>query len=315
MTLQKENIPWNRGKKTGQIPHNKGKTKENYAPLKIVSEKSKVWFLTNEHPFQGKKRPEHSKWMKEHPRFFSLEERKRRSEISKRPEVRKKISLALKGKPKSKEHRKKLSELRKGKTWEELMGKEKAEQLKIKMSIYRKGKFTGKDSPNWGKHPSEETKEKMRKNSPRWWLGKHRSKEQILKITENTKKRIAGENNPMFGKHHSIEARQKISLATKKRLAKKENHPNWKGGISREPYSFDFSNELKELIRKRDNYSCQLCGTEQNGGKELAVHHIAYDKKCCDPQKLISLCDSCHSKTNYDREYWQELFFKKLNGI
>ncbi|HHI04317.1 MAG TPA: hypothetical protein ENL45_02110, partial [Candidatus Woesearchaeota archaeon] len=37
----------------------------------------------------------------------------------------------------------------------------------------------------------------------------------------------------------------------------------WKGGISKLPYPFEFNDELKELIRKRDGYKCQLCGVPQ----------------------------------------------------
>jgi hypothetical protein len=42
--------------------------------------------------------------------------------------------------------------------------------------------------------------------------------------------------------------------------------------------------------------------------KKLDVHHIDYDKKNGDPRNLVSLCKSCHIKTNYNREYWIEYF-------
>lgn len=83
-------------------------------------------------------------------------------------------------------------------------------------------------------------------------------------------------------------------------------HPMWKGGISSEPYPFNFNKELKELIRKRDNYQCQLCGMpECENIKKLDIHHIDYDKKNLNPKNLISLCRNCHMKTNYNREYWE----------
>ena len=40
----------------------------------------------------------------------------------------------------------------------------------------------------------------------------------------------------------------------------------------------------------------------------LYVHHIDYDKKNLDMNNLISLCNSCHTKTNYNREYWINYF-------
>jgi len=86
-----------------------------------------------------------------------------------------------------------------------------------------------------------------------------------------------------------------------------ENHPLWKGGISRLPYSIDWTETLKRSIRERDHYVCRICG-EQQTEKTFPVHHIDYNKKNCSPTNLITLCISCHSKTNYNREYWIEYF-------
>ena len=88
-----------------------------------------------------------------------------------------------------------------------------------------------------------------------------------------------------------------------------ENNPNWNNGSSFEPYGLDFNNELKEQIRKRDNYTCQKCGkTQDELDRKLDVHHIDYDKTNNRPENLISLCGSCHMKTNYNREDWIEYF-------
>lgn len=85
------------------------------------------------------------------------------------------------------------------------------------------------------------------------------------------------------------------------------NSNGWQGGISFEPYSIEFNNQLKELIRQRDNYICQLCEIDQNGRK-LDVHHIDYDKKNCLPSNLIALCNSCNSKVNANRQKWTKYF-------
>lgn len=37
---------------------------------------------------------------------------------------------------------------------------------------------------------------------------------------------------------------------------------------------------------------------------------IDYDKDNLDPNNLISLCNSCHAKTNKNRDYWINLFNK-----
>lgn len=91
-----------------------------------------------------------------------------------------------------------------------------------------------------------------------------------------------------------------------------ENGPNWKGGVSFDPYSVDFNLSLKKSIRKRDRRRCQLCGEKGRRGKRLSVHHIDYDKANNDPGNLISLCRSCHGRTGGNRSYWQCLFTELL---
>lgn len=90
-----------------------------------------------------------------------------------------------------------------------------------------------------------------------------------------------------------------------------EGNPNWKGGIACEPYcEVWLDKDFKESIKARDNYKCQnpLC----NGKFErLCVHHIDYIKKNCHPQNLITLCVSCNSKANKDRE-WHAAFYKEI---
>jgi len=85
-----------------------------------------------------------------------------------------------------------------------------------------------------------------------------------------------------------------------------ENHPNWKGGISFESYGPEFNNSLKDYVRGRDDYICAICGKPTGvEGYCIPVHHIDYDKKNNDPMNLISLCESCHAKTNFNRRFWQ----------
>ncbi len=90
-----------------------------------------------------------------------------------------------------------------------------------------------------------------------------------------------------------------------------KNNPAWKGGTAYEPYNKKFNNELKEQIRKRDNYQCQICGIMQNG-RTHPVHHIDYNKKNDCESNLKTLCNSCHNKTNSHREYWMD-HFKTMN--
>ena len=100
-------------------------------------------------------------------------------------EIRKKISLKLKGKP---AHNK---------------GVPMSEESKRKMSESRKGKLH-----------TEETKKKIsesNKGKPSAMLGKKHSEESKKKMGESR----SGKKNPFFGKHHTEETRKKISTANK----------------------------------------------------------------------------------------------------
>ena len=103
---------------------------------------------------------------------------------------------------------------------------------------------------------------------------------------------MSGDKNPMFGIHLIG-----------------ENNPNWQGGIGKLPYPFAFNNKLKELIRERDGYICQLCSkTQEENGRKLDIHHRNYDKDNLELNNLISLCRSCNCKVNYNRKYWENYF-------
>lgn len=88
-------------------------------------------------------------------------------------------------------------------------------------------------------------------------------------------------------------------------------------------YPKGWTPEVRELIRKRDEHTCQLCGcvneTKENGYNDysrpvLDVHHIDYNRNNLDEKNLITLCHSCHSKTNTKRTAWRLLFESKLTG-
>jgi len=117
-------------------------------------------------------------------------------------------------------------------------------------------------------------------------------------------KKIQGKNNPFYGKRHTKETKQKIS-----NTSKGKNNPNYKDGRSNLPYPLEFDNVLKESIRKRDHYQCQNCSmTEEEHliilGHALHIHHIDYNKMNCSENNLITLCNQCNVRANYNREYW-----------
>ena len=185
-------------------------------------------------------------------------------------------------------------------------GRHHTKETKEKISQYNIGR----------KHPHiEKTKEKISLSL----IGNHRRKGKKHPHTEEVKKKISkgmvGKNIWSKGCKFSEETKKKISLANKGKLKpegfgkkiserqKGEKSSLWKGGISFEKYGFDWTNLLKHSIRTRDCFICQIC--KKNG---WVIHHIDYKKKNCNPNNLITLCRSCHAKTNFNREYWINYF-------
>lgn len=127
-----------------------------------------------------------------------------------------------------------------------------------------------------------------------------------------------GKNNPFSGKHHTENTKKHLSqIRIERRIAKGNKNPNWHGGTEFAPYPFEFNEQLKEQIRNRDNYTCQNCGmTEEEHlivkGQILTVHHIDYNKKNCKETNLITVCDSCNTRANFNRDYWLDFYSSKL---
>jgi glycerol-3-phosphate cytidylyltransferase len=73
-------------------------------------------------------------------------------------------------------------------------------------------------------------------------------------------------------------------------------------------YPKQFNNYIKEQIRRRDNYICQICKKEGN-----YIHHIDYNKYNIDPKNLVTLCLRCHTKTTFKftRIAWTNYFKNK----
>lgn len=162
------------------------------------------------------------------------------------------------------------------------------------------------------------------------WNGKEHSIKSKLKMSKIRKgikfskehKRKLSEIN--IGRKHSVETKEKMSIAGKGRKASIEtilkrsgkNNSRWKGGISFEPYCIDWTKEYKEYIKERDNHTCQNPDCwHTTDYLSLTVHHINYTKKNCSPKNLITLCHSCNSRANKNREehtkFYQEIIEQK----
>jgi len=85
--------------------------------------------------------------------------------------------------------------------------------------------------------------------------------------------------------------------------------PNWRGGISFEPYCEKWNEKFKERIRDKFGRKCFLCPTKKDRIK-LCVHHIDYAKNSiCNGKEwaFVPLCQSHHAATNWNRWYWFNL--------
>ena len=154
-----------------------------------------------------------------------------------------------------------------------------------------------------------EVKERKRIYFNKWWKKWYpKNKEKKAKMQKKYNK-----NNPNFDL--SKVERDKFGKFIGKSMKGNKN-PNWRGGISKLPYPFDFTEELKKSIRKRDNYTCQECKfTQEQLGYNLHTHHIDYNKQNNNSINLISLCRNCHMQTNFKREDWIEYFQNKGGNI
>ncbi len=97
------------------------------------------------------------------------------------------------------------------------------------------------------------------------------------------------------------------------RTNKGENHPFWKGGISKR--NRHKLQKWRDEILKRDNYKCIKCGSSHN----LQVHHILpyseYPDKRFDIDNGVTLCDKCHAKEHSDNLKNFILKERKLSGV
>jgi len=131
------------------------------------------------------------------------------------------------------------------------------------------------------------------------------------------KKRTSEQKQKMMGRPQVFNPMSIPEFVEKRRQTvikngsyKGNKNPNWKGGcIKHNGYIWLFNKDLKEKIKKRDNFQCQnpLCKHEYIIGN-LQVHHIDYDKMNNEETNLITLCRSCNMKANTKRDYYTNLY-------
>lgn len=142
------------------------------------------------------------------------------------------------------------------------------------------------------------------------------------KLKKYNRRSYKAKNNPFYGQHHTKKTKKKLSDKNKNYKHTKEakrkislGHGGTGIPYANNKYPEEFY-KIRDFIRKRDNYKCQICGmTEEKHitiyGKVLEVHHIDYDKKINEETNLITLCKQCNLRANKNRDYWKEYFKEK----
>ena len=171
-------------------------------------------------------------------------------------------------------------------------------QIKIKNIHKQNGipKYIyGHNKPMLGKFQTEITKQKIGLYNK----GKKQSEEAKRKQIEAQK----GKKRKPFSEEHIQKLKESHTGKTGKLAS------NWQDGKSFEAYGIEFNKELKKYILERDNYTCQYPGCTEIHNR-LHIHHIDFNKKNSNPENLITLGNSCHTRTNgkNNRIYWTEFY-------
>jgi hypothetical protein len=106
-------------------------------------------------------------------------------------------------------------------------------------------------------------------------------------------------------RHHCCS--RACSFQRRSLIAAGDGNANWRGGMSRLPYPWNFRSVVSKAIIERDGGVCQnpsCAGLDER----MTAHHINYDKQDCDENNLIALCSACNSRANFGRDKWREFY-------
>lgn len=99
-----------------------------------------------------------------------------------------------------------------------------------------------------------------------------------------------------------------------------KSSPNWKGGTAFLPYDTEFNEHRRQSVKKRDGNQCVICGIDEiehieMTNRHLSVHHIDYDKTNSRLSNLVTLCTTCHNRTQGNREEHKQLLTEYIAHI
>lgn len=217
--------------------------------------------------------------------------------VWKSPERRIRVSELLKGRKRSEETKRKISEYGKTRIGEKnpFYGRRHTEETKITISKANRGKNSSRyGKPPWNK--GIKYSEDIRKSMSAL------AKKNFTEKPEIRKKMSIAHKGKKFSEEHKNKISEKIKVfyIENPEFNKLKNNPLWQGGVSFEPYNVLFNKNFKEIVKKRYGEKCVYCNRED----KCVVHHTNYIKSHSSLINGVWVCASCNSKFNVNRDYW-----------
>ena len=142
------------------------------------------------------------------------------------------------------------------------------------------------------------------------WLGRKHTKESKVKMSAWQIGRKMSEETKE--KMRKSSARKGKASYWRGRFGKE--HPRWNGGSKPQGYCLEFTKDLKIYIKDLDDNKCSNPSCWDNNST-LCVHHVDYNRKNCVVENLITICRSCNTRANKDRDMWQQLYIGIIGEV
>lgn len=143
------------------------------------------------------------------------------------------------------------------------------------------------------------------KKLKRHYWRKHTEKGQSLDAAIRNGKRKQWNKNQTKDTNKSIKQQsEKMILGYRTGKIKPNSYIDGRSSILKHGGK-DFTLALKLEIKNRDRFMCAVCNKNK---QSMHVHHINYNANDNHKSNLITLCNSCHAKTNHNREAWRIIF-------
>jgi len=144
---------------------------------------------------------------------------------------------------------------------------------------YKKGTGMGKENSFYGKHHTEETKNRLSNSSKLLW----ENEEYRKKMSDIFKEKYKGKGNPFYGKHHSEETLQKLRMP---RIVTKN---------MRKPKSEEHKRKQSETMKRLYKEKKLISPTKGKHMSEEAKKKLSETKKrlSCYNKLIILIIKSC----------------------